>query len=124
MRTLLTTPLIVLALAAAGCGGGSSAPRSAPAGTAPATTAPGTAKGATDVAIRGFKYAPASVTVAAGTTVTFTNFDAAPHTATAKGLDTGTLRKGQSKTVTLARAGRYAYVCQFHPYMHGTIVVH
>jgi plastocyanin len=115
MRTLMSTALIALAVAAAGCGGGTAATTSAPAATAPA--------GATKVAIRGFKYAPASLTVAAGTAVTFTNFDAAPHTASATGLDTGTLRQGQSRTVTLAKAGTYAYVCQFHPYMHGTIVV-
>lgn len=110
MRTLLSVLLIALAVAAAGCGGGGS-------------NSPSPARNAATVAIRGFKYVPPTITVRAGARVTFTNFDAAPHTATAAGLDTGTLRKGQSRTVTPAKAGTYAYVCQFHPYMHGTIVV-
>ena len=61
----------------------------------------------------------------AGTKVTWRNLDSSPHTATATsgGLDTGTLRQGQSRTLTLAKPGRYAYICSFHPFMHGTVVV-
>lgn len=73
------------------------------------------------VSIEGFKFVPASLTVSVGDTVTFTNNDGAPHTATGSGFDTGTLRKGQSATVTITSSGENAYVCNFHPMMKGTI---
>jgi len=74
------------------------------------------------VSITGFKFVPASLNVAVGDTVTFTNNDGAPHTATGSGFNTGTLRKGQSKAVTISSAGTFAYKCNFHPSMTGTIV--
>ena len=63
------------------------------------------------------------LTVAAGDTVTFTNEDSAPHTATAGdgSFDTGRLNKGASATVTIAGAGNHAYKCNFHASMKGTI---
>ena len=70
------------------------------------------------------------ITVAAGTKITFTNEDSAPHTATsgpspgADGVfDTGTLKKGQSKGVKVAKAGTFAYYCAIHPFMKGTVIV-
>lgn len=77
------------------------------------------------VAIKGMAFQPASVTVKAGTPVTFTNQDGAPHTATAAAgnWDTGRLRKGQSATVTFDRPGSYSYYCKVHPGMKGVIVV-
>ena len=57
--------------------------------------------------------------------MTFTNHDQTPHTATsnAPGFDTGTVNPGASATVNLKKPGTYTYICQFHAYMHGTIVV-
>ena len=74
------------------------------------------------VEIRGMKFSPAALTVAAGDTVTFTNMDAAPHTATAAdgSFDTGRLGKGQSATVTVA-AGEHAYACAIHPSMKASV---
>lgn len=100
----------------------------------PSTNAPGTsssnsAAGAqqkADVSIKNFKFVPATVKVKAGGTVTFTNQDAAAHTATSdKGgvFDTNGLDKGKSKTVTFKTPGTYAYHCDFHPFMKGTVVV-
>lgn len=84
----------------------------------------------TKVPIRDFLYKPEAITVTAGTKVTFTNEDAAPHTATsgpapaADGVfDTGTLKKGQSKAVKLAKAGTFAYYCAIHPFMKATVTV-
>ena len=56
---------------------------------------------------------------------TFTNHDQTAHTATSQqlGFDTGTINPGQSATVTLDKPGTYTYYCQFHPFMHGTIIV-
>ena len=68
--------------------------------------------------------------VAVGAKITFTNQDDAPHTATsgaspnADGVfDSGTLKKGQSKSVKLAKAGTFSYYCAFHPFMKGTVTV-
>jgi amicyanin len=84
------------------------------------------AKGAVTIDIADFKFKPISVTVKAGTKVTWVNRDTAPHTATvggAGGFDTDTLKKGDRKTLRLKKPGTYAYVCEFHPFMKGTVVV-
>lgn len=86
---------------------------------------------ATDkVAIKDFLYDPEAVTVAVGTKITFTNQDAAPHTATSGAspnadsvFDTGTLTKGQSKSVKLVKAGTFSYYCAIHPFMKATVTV-
>lgn len=82
------------------------------------------APGAT-VVIRNFTYRPANLTVRAGTDVTWRNEDSSPHTATARGgaFSTRALERGQSRTLTLTHAGRFTYVCVFHPFMHATVVV-
>ena len=109
-RSRATVALIGSALLLAGCGGS-------------ATRASVPVAKSVIVVIRDFKYHPAMLTVRAGTRVTWRNDDTSPHTATAKGLSTRTLSQGQSRTLTLRRPGRYAYVCVFHPFMHGTVVV-
>lgn len=75
------------------------------------------------VSIKGFKFSPANISVAVGDTVTFTNRDSAPHTATALNgsFNTGTLGKGKSKTVQIANAGTIDYKCNFHGSMKGKI---
>ena len=76
------------------------------------------------VTIEGMKFSPASLSIAAGDTVTFVNNDSAPHTATAEGtFDTGRLNQGQSAQVTFDAAGSFAYICTVHPSMKGTIAV-
>lgn len=76
------------------------------------------------VTIQGFAFQPASLNVAEGDTVTFTNKDGAPHTATAsdKSFNTGSLSGGQTTTVTIGKAGTFSYKCRFHPSMTGKIV--
>ncbi len=77
------------------------------------------------VAIRGFQYAPASITVELGDTVVWQNQDIVPHTATAegKGLDTGSIGANASGRYVARAKGTYAYDCAFHPTMKGTLVV-
>jgi plastocyanin len=109
----------------AGCGGGSG---SASSTMATQTAAPSGAptKSAVKVDISNFAYDPDPVTVKAGGKITWTNQDPDEHTATAddgKTFDTGTLEKGDSKTVTFTKPGTYTYVCSFHAFMHGTVVV-
>lgn len=76
------------------------------------------------VTISNFKFEPANIEVAAGDTVTFTNKDSAPHTATALdgSFDTGRLNKDQSATITISDAGDINYKCNFHGAMKGVIV--
>ena len=76
------------------------------------------------VTISGFAFQPATLSIAAGDTVTFMNKDGAPHTATQKGgFDTGRLGKGKEATITFDAAGSFDYICKFHPAMKGQIVV-
>ncbi len=117
MKTFALLPVLLGAAAlAAGCGSDAE----------PASTA-ATATDAARVKIEDFLYAPKAVTVKLGARVDFENLDKAPHTATiaegAMKFDTGTIAKGETKSVTLAEPGTYAYICLFHPYMKGTVIV-
>ena len=60
-----------------------------------------------------------------GARVTVSNQDSTAHTATADAgsFDTGNIDPGESKSVTLTKAGRFPYHCDIHPFMHGVIVV-
>lgn len=82
-------------------------------------------QGGTAVSISDFKFNPATLTVPAGTTVTWTNQDEEPHTVAAKdgsfhspGLDT----RG-SYSFKFATPGSYDYICSIHPFMTGKVVV-
>ncbi|MGB0799216.1 MAG: cupredoxin domain-containing protein [Planktomarina sp.] len=78
-----------------------------------------------EVAIEGFKFVPADITIAPGDSVRFTNNDSAPHTATADDgtFDTKRLNRGKSATLTFASAGTFSYFCEFHPMMKGAITI-
>jgi plastocyanin len=75
------------------------------------------------VVIQGMKFSVPALKVAVGDTITFTNRDGAPHTATAKdgSFDTGRLAKGQSATITVSEAGTFDYFCAVHPMMKASI---
>jgi plastocyanin len=77
------------------------------------------------VEIVDFAYDPDPVQVAAGGKVIWQNEDSAPHTATAddKSFDTGTLQEGKRKSESFKEAGSYAYFCEIHPDMRGTVEV-
>lgn len=78
------------------------------------------------VEIRDFAYGPDTVTIPVGGTVTWTNQDAAPHTATARDreiLQSGTLEPGESYSQTFDTPGTYEYFCEFHANMKGIVVV-
>lgn len=77
-----------------------------------------------EVEMEDFAFHPGRITVARGTRLTFANHDSTTHTATSAGkFDTGRIRPGHSVTVTLRKAGVYAYHCTIHAFMHGKIVV-
>ncbi|MCZ7577642.1 MAG: cupredoxin family copper-binding protein [Dehalococcoidia bacterium] len=79
------------------------------------------------VSIADFAFAPGTVTVSAGDTVTWTNNDAGvPHTVSSDSggdLASGQLSGGESYQKTFSTAGSYAYHCDIHPSMTGLVVV-
>jgi LPXTG-motif cell wall-anchored protein len=83
------------------------------------------AAGDPGVTIADFHFSPATTTVHVGDTITWSNSGPSSHTATAGNgsFNTGILKKGQSASHTFTQAGTFAYVCQIHPFMHGTIIV-
>ena len=84
------------------------------------------AAAAAAVSIDNFTFTPQSLTVKAGTTVTWTNRDDIPHGiaatnnafARSRAMDTD-----QSYSFTFTTPGTYQYFCYIHPHMVGTIVV-
>jgi plastocyanin len=100
------------------------APAETPGDTAPDEEAPAAAEVAVD--IRNFAYSPNPVEIAVGDTVTWTNQDEVPHTATGDDrgvLQSGTIAPGASFRQVFPEAGEFAYHCEFHPNMSGTVVV-
>ena len=88
--------------------------------SAGASSAPSRARQTDRVEIRDFKYEPVRADVKVGSRVTFVNDDTAAHTATSKvsgAFDSGSIRRGKSKTVVLKKTGNYDYYCAFHPFM-------
>lgn len=79
----------------------------------------------TRVTIDNFTFDPPSLTVAPGTTVTWTNKDDAPHTVTATGntFRSKALDTDDAFSFTFSVPGTYEYFCSLHPHMKATIVV-
>lgn len=78
----------------------------------------------TTIQVADFSF-PATTTIQAGDTVTWTNSSGATHTATADdgSFDTGNFADGASASVTFNEAGSFPYHCAIHSSMTGTIVV-
>ena len=80
-------------------------------------------------------YSPNPIQVSVGTTVTWTNDDAQPHTVTSGSNGqpdnkfnsspnfTPLLNPGQTFSFTFTEAGEYPYYCMLHPNMVGTVNV-
>src|SRR5439155_21686445 len=79
----------------------------------------------TIVVAKGFMFAPASLTVRAGSTVTWTSSDDEPHSVVGEAglFRSGALDTGESFSFRFDRPGTYRYTCSIHPRMVGTIVV-
>ena len=93
--------------------------------TAAGETAVKAAASTATVQIDNFTFTPATLTVAAGTTVTWKNEDDGPHRI---GDKDGTFKSAALDTDdtfshTFATPGVYPYICTIHPYMAGKIVV-
>lgn len=78
-----------------------------------------------DVSIQGFAFDPDSVTISVGTTVRWTNLDAALHTSTSDDgvWDSGNLNTNDQFTFTFDSSATYPYHCEIHPAMTATIIV-
>ncbi len=87
------------------------------------------AAGPNSVNIVNYAFAPKSLTVKTGTTVTWKNYDQYDHQVASSSGDPGLAFdlgvQGPNKTVqhTFTAPGTYAYFCNIHNYMKGTIVV-
>ena len=81
--------------------------------------------GQTQVAIENFSFTPATLTVSAGTTVTWTNHDAVQHTVTAadKSYDSAPLDSSGTFSHQFMTPGTYVYHCSIHPTMTAQIIV-
>lgn len=77
------------------------------------------------ISIANFVFAPAEITVAPGTKVTWSNDDGAPHGLAyndgAKGTDV--LLPGATFSRTYDQPGTFAYACAVHAYMTGKVIV-
>ena len=113
-RTLLAAGALV-ALTACGDGGD-------------AGEVPDAAGAAVDA--RNIAFDPDSITVDAGTSITFTNQDTVGHTVTAgtpddpgDAFDEEISTQGATATITFDDPGEIAYFCRIHPSMRGTVSV-
>ncbi len=75
-------------------------------------------------------YQPRTITMDAGSTVTWVNLDFVPHTVTAgtpsqpTGLfDSELIDQGESFQYTFTEPGVYFYFCEPHPWMTGRVIV-
>jgi amicyanin len=96
-------------------------------GGAPGCTANAqqTAPAIVNVKIDNFTFGPATLTVAVGSTVTWTNHDDIPHTvvSTDKVFKSKVLDTDEKFSYTFSKAGTYPYYCTIHPKMTGKVVV-
>lgn len=152
MRIPLHALLVIVALAVAGCasteesadpgaddavGDGTTNSDAPPAVGQPTSDAPtegeGNATGAEEkapaepasVAARNIAFEPAELTVTTGSTVKWTNHDGVAHTVTADdgAFDSGALLEGETFSQTFDSPGTFAYHCEIHPSMMGTVTV-
>ena len=149
LPTLCRIALLAGALMVAACGtttstagaGGTSptattAPTAtaAPTNTVPApTNTPSGSQAAVSVigsggAYSSYSFSPSSMSIKAGTTVTWTDKTDAPHTVTSDAGDPASFNgslgsNGATFSFTFTTPGTYKYHCSVHPYMTATITV-
>ena len=125
--SVLRHVVIVLAVTSVACGGGGYKAPTSPAGTTnPGGTGGGGGTAANSVSVIDNEFNPSSITVAVGTTVTWTfNSSYSAHNVT---FDTGSAASGDKTSGTYSRtfnvAGSYPYKCTIHgAAMSGTVIV-
>jgi amicyanin len=130
MTQIVLMGLLVVLLPACdyGSGGTESVGDVATANTAAGSdSATAASLGPKQVSIANFKYVPETLTVAAGTKVTWTNQDDMPHTVTStvkpRTLDSAALDTDASFSHVFTEAGTYDYICTIHRQMKGRVIV-
>ena len=95
--------------------------------TSPPTPSPKPATSVShDINIQDFSFDQPSLTIKKGDTIVWTNKDSAPHTVTwdvGGQQSSGTLKSGETFSLTMNTAGTFNYHCAFHPSMKGRVVV-
>jgi plastocyanin len=78
-----------------------------------------------EVTIENYHFVPATLEIAAGTSITWRNKDDDAHTVmdASGAFRSDALDEGQSYTYTFAKPGTYRIACSMHPQMMETIVV-
>jgi len=86
---------------------------------------PAIAAAAASVNIDNFVFGPETLTVAPGTTVTWTNRDDIPHTVVAndKSFKSKVMDTDEKFSFTFTKPGEYGYFCSLHPHMTGKVIV-
>lgn len=143
--------LASLAIALAACGGATTDATDAPTDAAPPTSSPSATAdptesvaptesaaptddgaSASEVTLGDMSYNPGELTVAAGTTVTFTNPSSFPHTITHgtggrpaddAAFDEAISPDGGTVEITFDEPGTYDITCKLHPSMQMRVVV-
>jgi amicyanin len=80
---------------------------------------------AVDIKIDNFSFTPPTLTVKAGTQITWTNADDIPHNVVSedKSFKSKVLDTDEKFTFTATKPGTYSYFCSIHPQMTGKVVV-
>src|SRR3954451_15012697 len=80
---------------------------------------------ATVIVIKDYAFSPSSMTVEAGTAVTWVNEDESPHTIADKGkaFRSAALDTNDRFSYTFTQPGEFTYYCTMHPMMVGKIIV-
>jgi plastocyanin len=114
---------IVVLIGISGC----SSSKDSSATTKSSSSAGATKPVSTDaVTIKDYAFSPKSITVAAGTKVTWTNKDQFAHAikdAASGQSGAGNIDPNSTYSHTYSTPGTYPYVCAIHPNMHGTVTV-
>ena len=78
-----------------------------------------------EVKIDNFSFGPVALTVAVGTSVTWTNRDDIPHTVVSddKAFRSKVLDTDEKFSFTFTKPGTYGYFCSIHPKMTGKVMV-
>jgi plastocyanin len=81
--------------------------------------------GGQSVSIDNFSYSPASLTVPAGTQVTWVNRDDVPHTVTSRdnAFTSKALDTDETFSHVFGEPGTYRYYCKIHPHMTAVVIV-
>jgi plastocyanin len=123
LRTVAVISAMLLAVAA--CQAGASPAAQTPAAPGATEATPPPAGAGSSATIKDLAFEPADLTTAVGGQVTWTNMDGVAHTVTLDdgSVDSGNLQNGATFSHTFTSAGTFAYHCNIHPSMKGTVTV-